>query len=388
MRLPTKTTQVVEDDFTVVESFFSRSHAVGPKPYVMKPYERTHSLSLTPIGTYHTDLPATARDTPHPLWNCKPLSSVPLDNPLPTSYLHTDHKALRRFFENAKGVDVNALVTLGELPKTLGLIGDTAKRLAKMLKSLKRLDIVGAYRAIGLDIDSTGKNLRRLGSLKRTRKSKSDVFDFAAGATLEMQYGWKPLLLEVEGAAKAMAKQWDTQPHDVTIKGGASRRMNNAIPPTSEGIYLKDGALNSSLYLSSGYYTNWRVVDPMTRIYSQLGLTNLGSLVWELLPWSFVIDWMLPVGDWIEAQSAYAGLEYIEGCQTKVVSYEMHGKHVVHPGGYSCDLDESYSYYKMHRKLLEDPPSAHRLLRFAEAGDLFNFAHARNSLALLATFRR
>jgi hypothetical protein len=48
-------------------------------------------------------------------------------------------------------------------------------------------------------------------------------------------------------------------------------------------------------------------------MFSQLGLTSPISLGWELIPFSFVIDWFLPIGAALNAASAFDGLTFHSG---------------------------------------------------------------------------
>jgi hypothetical protein len=55
-----------------------------------------------------------------------------------------------------------------------------------------------------------------------------------------------------------------------------------------------------------------------------LGLANPAALVWEALPLSFVFDWFVPVGNWLQGATAEAGLEHQFGFMTeKVLGYEQ-----------------------------------------------------------------
>jgi hypothetical protein len=48
----------------------------------------------------------------------------------------------------------------------------------------------------------------------------------------------------------------------------------------------------------------------------QLGLTNPASMAWAALPYSFVVDWLLPVGTMLGALSAPVGLKFQTGYTT------------------------------------------------------------------------
>jgi len=45
----------------------------------------------------------------------------------------------------------------------------------------------------------------------------------------------------------------------------------------------------------------------------QFGLANPAALAWELIPFSFVADWFVGVGDYLNAQTALLGLTVVDG---------------------------------------------------------------------------
>jgi hypothetical protein len=42
-------------------------------------------------------------------------------------------------------------------------------------------------------------------------------------------------------------------------------------------------------------------------------LSNPAALAWELVPYSFVVDWMIPVGDYLSSLDAVNGLTFRRG---------------------------------------------------------------------------
>jgi len=46
---------------------------------------------------------------------------------------------------------------------------------------------------------------------------------------------------------------------------------------------------------------------------NRLGLLNPVSLAWELVSWSFVVDWVVPIGPMFQALTAPAGLSFVDG---------------------------------------------------------------------------
>jgi hypothetical protein len=59
------------------------------------------------------------------------------------------------------------------------------------------------------------------------------------------------------------------------------------------------------------------------------GLVNPLSIAWELLPWSFVVDWFIPVGNTLEAMTAGYGLNDNGGWITEHVNTKLLIKHIV-----------------------------------------------------------
>jgi hypothetical protein len=52
------------------------------------------------------------------------------------------------------------------------------------------------------------------------------------------------------------------------------------------------------------------------------GITNPLLLAWELLPYSFVVDWFIPVGDWLATVDYSLGLSFKEGFESYMTTAE------------------------------------------------------------------
>jgi len=59
------------------------------------------------------------------------------------------------------------------------------------------------------------------------------------------------------------------------------------------------------------------VNGPELASLKQFGLANPLSIAWELVPWSFVVDWVLPVGEFLDACTATFGLTFKDGCRVE-----------------------------------------------------------------------
>jgi len=64
------------------------------------------------------------------------------------------------------------------------------------------------------------------------------------------------------------------------------------------------------------FVLRFRLASPLRSFAAQTGFTNPINLAWEILPFSFVVDWFLPIGPYLEAFTAFDGLEFVDGSQT------------------------------------------------------------------------
>jgi hypothetical protein len=55
---------------------------------------------------------------------------------------------------------------------------------------------------------------------------------------------------------------------------------------------------------------------------NRLGVINPLAIAWELYPFSFVIDWFVPIGSVLTAATATAGLEFVSGHTTRSIQLE------------------------------------------------------------------
>lgn len=89
-----------------------------------------------------------------------------------------------------------------------------------------------------------------------------------------------------------------------------------------------------SLYTSNTHQTLSRRVILYTRRnpnFSYISLGNPAEWIWEGIPFSFLIDWFLPIGDWINSWDALSGYEEIIGCtiDRTVIEAQTHKKPIV-----------------------------------------------------------
>lgn len=249
--------------------------------------------------------------------------------------------ALRIELRNkVRSLEFNAPVAIAERRSTLALITSNAKRLAKAARMIRK-----------------GKPAKAAKALGHGYRKPADVGGFKGPADewLQLQYGWGPLLSDIHGAlVTADFANVRNKPRRVLV--GDSTTVNGSYE-TVAGMELKSNLPWPSHEWSIRYPYRVNVnrevrvkvcvdVKPDNKTLAtvdQLGITNPALVAWEVVPYSFVIDWFVPIGDWISATPPLWGVSYGAMWMTHVVKsrYDcsLTGK------GYLSKVDDNRYWY-------------------------------------------
>lgn len=265
-------------------------------------------------------------------------------------------------FSNIRRHDFNLGIAIGEGKQTVRLCVDTLKRLGLAALNLKRGNFSEAAYQLGVG-----------GSLNNIRRGYSND---VANRWLELQYGWKPLLNDVYEAAKAF-EAIANKPRVQIYKGKGSDRVYcepSQSPSNYSGGCLVSRVVYSTIELSEDFSISPR---------ASLGLQDPKQVLWEMLPWSFVVDWFIPIGTYLESLQntpALVGRQRL----TKVFKAKSHLV-VKIPTYYS-----NASSYATYRKTIRDCTpgiisSSIPLPKFKSLPDAMSPLHIANAIALAAS---
>lgn len=200
-------------------------------------------------------------------------------------------RLLDKLSEAVRGHEFNAGVFLGQAGEVASSVVGTANAFRGIARSLKRGDLSGATRFLSRAVS---------GSDLRAAKKRLDVGDLA-GTHLSLVYGWLPLLSDVHAACEAL-EVLANPPRRSTVVVTRSRRTN------------LDGSQSPTLYYCSApKVVSRRIQYRMTEELSMprsLGLLDPVSVAWELVPYSFVVDWFVPIGTYL---SNLAVIPFLKG---------------------------------------------------------------------------
>jgi hypothetical protein len=232
------------------------------------------------------------------------LNSVP---PGVSHNAYAEFKAIRKLIERAEsGIEGNLAQDLAQIGQTTRLITNTCKRLVKSVTALKHGNIPGAVRALWD------------GHMPRYRGRGPSLSKSLASNWLELQYGWKPLIQDVKASMDALKRLNSANGllvHRVT--GSAKVQTTTESPVISQvGTNGRIGTHYLSAETTAKYVLRYKIDDRLKAFLAQTGFTNPINLVWEIVPFSFVVDWFLPIGPYLETLSSWDGLVFVDGSKT------------------------------------------------------------------------
>lgn len=197
---------------------------------------------------------------------------------------------------------------IGESRQALTMLARSSVALWESYRAVRRGDLAKAARLLGVD------------------PKKGSALTGPASAWLSFRYGWAPLLNDLNDQFNILSSK--IQEKGMLIHATRVKRFEGV-----EHRNYSDASTIHDIEWKSLYKTRLdAIVDvPGLREASRLGLTNPLGVAWELVPYSFIVDWFAPIGSMLELSSARAGLRFIGG-STSLCAI---GSHVVFLKPYS-----------------------------------------------------
>lgn len=250
-------------------------------------------------------------------------NQAPITHPLYAQAVSEAKSKLFKFTLDGRKSSFNVLVSLAEADKTVHMITITATRVFAFYKAIRKGRLGEAYRSLGISqhqsvlthrllLDEyrrgiTSKTSRIKHGARRYPRPKT-VRENAAGYVLETQYGWMPLLQDIKSGAEKIAAIVQDDATPVVIRARASKLSSSERTGDFYGGTPWNQITVDSVRVQ--YVLRYRFTDGYLAQAASLGLTNPASLIWEVIPLSFVIDWLVPVGKYLESLSAFHGLDF------------------------------------------------------------------------------
>jgi len=242
---------------------------------------------------------------PHPSWGTREISgSLACEWSIPPSYPAwfdqrvADAKArtLLRAHSKVASEEFLALVTVAEAHKTASMLAKPFSVAQKLLEQMVRR--------------------------KATLVSKGlTALSAASAAWLEYRFGWRPVIQDIQGIAKAWYDAYDQ--HETPVRRVARASDKNIVwishgnvskmsrPGTTEVTMVAD--YERAALVSSGVLYQLQDENLGTATARRMGLrlSDVPASAWELVPYSFVVDRFVDVGVWLNAITPKPGVSIL-----------------------------------------------------------------------------
>lgn len=303
--------------------------------------------------------------------------------PTPATAVHnagTDNKAIARLMpKTGSDVTANLAQDLAQLNQTASTIANAVTRISGAIGALRRRNVKAALNSLWAD-----------GNFRLHPKYLPQARNSVANNWLCLQYGWKPLLQDVDGSMEALANYFVRDPVIVRQTTASAK-----IETYERGeMYHKPvqlypcGHWSKKTFSQTRYRISWTIDSRLVAFLQQTGFLNPINLAWEILPFSFVADWFLPIGPYLESLTAYSGLTLLRGCKTQFTTAESIYFHS-YSGNNPSDPSPSAWYQSVGAMVVKDlkldrtPVTSWPRLGIPHFKNPLSKVHIANGLALI-----
>lgn len=204
--------------------------------------------------------------------------------------------ARSRFISEMRGDTAMNAVNLLEMRQSMGMIEKRAIQLFQFSNAIRKFQFQKAARILGVVEDF--KKKQSMG--KMILHKRKDQF---ANNWLEYSFGWKPLIMDMKANV------------DILQSDVPSGHIKGHKKYTSDYKVIQQ---NTQYQLT--YYTHiitakaivWaeiKITNPNLYLANKLGFVDPAGVIWEAIPFSFVVDWFVNVSDFLGSFSESFGVE-------------------------------------------------------------------------------
>lgn len=350
---------------------FTKRDATGWRP--PRPYKRCVIQAKVQSGSVSGELSGerytfTGEPANFDLWNNYNFNRILDSYYYPKWDLNDLFRARTEVLIKLKDQKVNYGEALAEARSTLSHLGSTAKTLLRSFLYARK-----------------GKWSKVLKELRINKRHKFSSGKEASGRWLELQFGWLPLMSDIKGTMEVLQEGFRQKNYTFS----AVRQITTTL--TGEDVMSPVGSNPYNHIVGSGTRITKVKIYAQVRSEELHALTSLGlsdplQVAWALTPFSFVLDWFLPVGSFIEGIGATKGLDFVSGTESLSVKFQGQAFTQLNPSTVKNQTGEFVTNVALvgtERKVLTSFPSP--MLYYKSP---FSIAHALDALALLRQLTR
>lgn len=298
------------------------------------------------------------------IFSCPTEIAIEIQSQADALCIHDDYRnSYNTALSRIDNADLDTLVAMAEAKKTLATLTLGLARVSTLFKQIKRGQISKITDSI------RGKGL-----------SKKQQADRLQDAWLEARYAWRPIIYDINGAIKALQRGKTLTPRR-TFRGSTTKVDDEVISfqrSVNGYTYDVEGVAEVTQHCRSGVLCEALLE---TSVPHSLGLFNVAKAGWELVPWSFVIDWFINTGYILRSLKPIASFKEKTAWANQETEVKFSGIiSITAPNGEQKDLEFTQVYLRKDRIPID--PS------FSITVDVnFSLLKLLDSIALLRSLR-
>lgn len=270
--------------FTWNGRYTRRNHQIQAKPYnlilgyesfrgaIAQFYTTSTSTSDGPIGT--------------------PIDQFPGNVDFNTA-LNRSYAKLKDNLYNTAGLGVD----LVEYRQSVSMIVSTCYSLTKAFRQVKALRFGDAAKTLRMKFIPKGVDWRK-----------------SVGSNwLEFHFGWEPLVKDIHEALDVWINPVN---HFSNAKERAGYHFNSPVSVDDYGSGSLTTSMSGRIFTQQGVRAAV-ITNATQHRLEQFGISNPASLAWEVVPFSFVVDWFANVGTFLSSYTDFAGMDLQGAYKTK-----------------------------------------------------------------------
>jgi len=193
-------------------------------------------------------------------------------------------------FKDKIGDPAGWLVNLIEAEQAIGSIASKATQLYRMARAIRKGHFIDAGKAIGHSVKPKGVSVKKS----------------FANNWLEYHFGWEPLVKDIGSSMELLCSKNLYDPVKVSVRSKSVRprtKFEDYSDPWEHRTQFSSNEcrcrMDATIVIS----------NPNAFLLSQMGFVNPLSVAWDLVPFSFCVDWFLNVGDILSSWTDFNGIE-------------------------------------------------------------------------------
>lgn len=268
----------------------------------------------------------------------------------------SESRARKQYFDNLSKQEVHVGNIIAERHQSLKMLKDLLERVSNLLSKGDKLSLTALIGG----------------------KTKGDITKRLSNDFLMFQFGLRPLMSDIFSTLEILAsKSYDVESY-YTVRSQGKHTTS-----------YKTGTKIITVTTKCRFVVDYNVDNKLLATLHSIGLVNPLEIAWEMLPWSFVVDWFLPLGAWIHHLETNTGLTFKRGTKSTTVrsEYSQPYRQITnnltgYPAGYGKKemIGRSVAVAeKKVRVLLTQPPD----LMFPSMKNPFSAYHLAEAVALI-----